>query len=200
MIQLVTQGTEFLIPLVDAKKFLRVDSDFDDALIYDFIRQAQKRVEKDICRAITINSYKYVLKCAEDKYDENLNGYNRQTDRKVVRVGQIAVLTSITTFDEDGTPTVETIGDYVFENYDQFSEIIKKDGSNFPDGSRTFSPLEIAFTAGYTEATLPSDLRIALLQIIANWYECREGLIDGSFKELPQNATAILSQYKVEQL
>jgi len=200
MIITLSRGQNFLIPLIDAKAHLRVDADFDDALIYHGISEVQKQAEDYTGRAIAINTYQYSLDELQCEHDSNLNRYNIEKDRVVIRKGFITELVSIKTFDTDGVATTETLTDYTILNYDQWSAIIRKNGADFPTGARTFSPIEIEFKAGFTQETLPFDLKQGMLQLLGQWYENRDGVQDGSIKEMPFGVTQIFKRYRLESI
>jgi len=196
MIQLITKGTDLLVTLDEAKSHLRIDGTYDDTKVTSLIKIAQDHAERYTSRAINLSDYKYIETRDSNDYDRVYNKFN--VDKRSLRVGKITELTSIKTFDTEGTETAETLSEYQLENYDQYSDIIQKDGSAFPTGSRTYAPLEIEFKAGYTASTLPDQIKLAILELVALWYENREGMTDGSVKEVPHNITIFLDQFRIE--
>lgn len=208
MIVLVTRPNDYyLIPLIDAKRHIRVDADFDDSVIYGLILIAQDFVERKTGKAVFLSDYKYFPDNGVLDYDFRNNPciisggvsgtVNVGQNKITVRKGVVTELVSITTYDTDGTPTVETLTDYTFNTFDQYTDIIRKDGTAFPVGTRTYNPLEVVFKAGYTEGTLPLDLKQAMLELIALWYENREGVTPGSLSEVPHSIKAILKRHKL---
>ena len=200
MIRLLSRPDDYyLIPLVDAKRHIRVDADFDDGKIFDLILQAQDYVELYTGIAVFLSNYQYSPTGEADYgYRDNATAFAsffNICDRIVLRKGEITEIVSIKTFDTDSTETAETLSDYTFINYGQYSEIIRKDGTSFPVGDRTYNPLEIEFKAGFTQATLPLNIKLAMLELIGLWYEVRDSILTGS--ETPFGVKNKLMKYKL---
>lgn len=195
MIQLITKDTSLLVSLSEVKSHMRIDGTYDDTYIQSLIVMAQQRVQTYTSRPINENTYKYIESTNGYDYDYAYNKDNY--DRKSLKVPNITTLTSIKTFDTSGVETSLSTDDYAIENYKQYSDIIRKDGSEFPLGSRTYAPLEIVFKAGYTSSTIPEELKLAIMQIISGWYENREGVSSGGITVIPNNCIDILYQWRV---
>jgi uncharacterized phiE125 gp8 family phage protein len=63
-----------------------------------------------------------------------------------------------------------------------------------PDG------VSVTFTAGYGTAPegVPADIRLAIMQTVATWYEHRETVIERhSIARIPDTADAILARYRI---
>ena len=200
MIRLLSKPDDYyLIPLVDAKRHIRVDADFDDGKIYDLILQAQEYVELYTGVAVFLGNYQYTP-TGEQDYDGRYNptiidSVYSVYDRVTIRKGTITEIVSIKSFDTAGTETAETLTDYTFINYNQYSEIIRKDGSSFPLGARTYNPLEVEFKAGFTQATLPLNIKLAMLELIGLWYEVRDSILTGT--ETPFGVRNKLMKYRL---
>lgn len=190
MIQLKTKAETLLINLSEVKAHLRITHISEDNLITNYIKEAQNFIESYISRALTINTYVYT-------YDQLNCQDNLPTDRVKVRVGKIKTLESVKTYDSDNTETVETIGDFIFINFDQYSYILTKDSSDFPIGDRDYNPLSVEFTAGF-DTDLPFDLRQAILKLVANYYEYRESFSPEKMTEIPSGLENILNKYRIE--
>lgn len=194
MIRKTVKGDDFLIPIVDVKAHLRVDSSFDDSIIYQIMRAAQDYAEQFTGRAMPISTFEFT----HEGMFQQLGSCD--LDRITIRKGEITQLVSCNTYDQAGAATAINVNTFDIINYDQYSEIIRKDGSDVPRGTRTYRDFVLTFKAGYTEATLPLSLRLALLELMNFFYECRDGLADGSVTTPDHTIRAKLVKFRLETL
>ena len=191
MIDLVERSEELAVTMLEAKTHLRVESSEEDAYIWGLIMQAQKQAEDWTGRSIGVHTFDYYPARDPDAiYLERLE--NDIMSRIVVRKGLVTEIVSIDTYDKSGVETSVSLDDYDFFNSDQTSVILKKDGERFAYGTRDYRDVIVRFRAGYTEDTIPETLRLAVLQLIAFYYENRgEG---GSDANLPESIKTLLRQ------
>lgn len=200
MLTVVSKGDGFVIPLIDVKAHLHVDSNFEDSGIYQYIQAAQDNARRFTGRAIVIETYEFTPTADPTRacYERN---FTCQADRLNFRVGSITEIVSINTYDKDGVPTVVSISGYAIKNTDQYSLLIRKDGQDVPRGTRSYDDLVIQFKAGYTEATLPFGLREAILMLIGFYFENRDAMVDAALSDPPTiGIRQMLQKFKLEQI
>ena len=191
MIQLTQKSSDLLVPLVNAKLYLRVDHSSEDTLITSLIKSVQEYMESYTSRAITNNTYKYI-------YDFKVGEYFGVFIK--TRIGLISSLDSIKTYNSDQTETTYQATDFVYINDNQESKIIKKDGTVINIGDRFYAPLEIIFKAGFSTSNIPNDLMNCILKLLAHWYEYRESISPENMQDIPNSAINILNKYRIELL
>ncbi len=175
------------VSMADMKNFLRVDSSDDDVLIASLITAARIYIETSIGKILITESWSYF----KDRWPGN--GIIHLPLSPLQSVEEIRL------HDEEGAYEVLEADDY---EVDVVSPVprIKLSQSTTPSGlPRTLNHVEVQFVAGYgsAEADVPADLRQALLILAAHWYEQREPIgFGGSFNEIPNTISAILSNYK----
>lgn len=145
-----------LLELQDVKDWLRVASDDDDALIQGLIDGAQRRYE----------------------------GPSGVLGRTLVRqawTGRIEEWPSCITSMEIPLPPLVSVDEVRVDGtaVDASTYSVFGVGSDLipakikPTGDWAGSEVEIDFTAGYEAGSLPASLKVALLQVIAGWYDNR---------------------------
>lgn len=198
MLNSISKAEGFLIPLIDVKEHLRVDADFDDSKIYQFIQAAQDNVRRFLNRALAIETYEYSPSTDQIRLGIE-TAFSCASDRLTFRVGFITELVSIKTYTAAGVETSYDITLFAIKNNDQFSEVIRKDGSDVPRGTRSYDDLVVQFKAGYTEATLPFGLRQGILMLIGFYYENRDAMVDASLIDPGTiGIRQILQKYRLE--
>ncbi|GAG36785.1 unnamed protein product, partial [marine sediment metagenome] len=90
-----------------------------------------------------------------------------------LRKGQITSVTAIDERSRDGLDVAYDLTDIEVENYKQRSDIYLK-GAYFSMGTHPIRPFVVTFIAGWTKETIPSDLKMAIMQLALYWYENRE--------------------------
>ena len=113
------------------------------------------------------------------------------TEMMRMPLGPVGNVLGVTLTLEDGTTRTIPDGDYIMLSSDDLYVI------RMPDVRlRAVRPVEIVYTAGFTE--LPKALRQAMLLLIAHWYTNREAVITGNVAaaEVPVAARTLLNQYK----
>jgi hypothetical protein len=73
-------------------------------------------------------------------------------------------------------------------------------GNYWPSVLYQPNAVQIHFTAGFSAdgSKVPSALKMAIQQCVANWYENREAAMPGTYNELPMHTRALLYAWKVE--
>lgn len=171
------------LTLAEAKAFLRVDDNAEDALIATLVSAARLHVESVGGRALLAQSWRVVL----DRWP---------ADRRVMLpVAPLLALTGITAYGADGEPH-----EIALAQIDRTASelLLPKVVAGMPE-LRERQGLEIDYVAGYgTEpAEVPADLRQALLALVAHWFEHRDAVITaGTGAVVPAGFDRLLAPYR----
>lgn len=159
-----------------AKAFLRVDVDTDDALIDNLVKSARIMCETETG-----------LQLITAEYTWKLDGFPRGYvfDLPVTPVQSVDSISYI-----DASGTSQSLATTVYQS-DVSGEIARvglKSGQVWPStASDTFNTVTITFTAGYGDASadIPQSLRDGMAMIIAHWYENREAVSEATKIPVP---------------
>lgn len=203
--KLVTAPSIEPVTLTEAKAHLRVDGTDEDTYITTLITVARRWCENYTGRSFISQQWDLFLSCFPS-------------------CGEIRLprpdLLSISTFtyrDSAGTATSWTVsgdpssrdlvsGSTTMAHIDTSSEpgrIVLAYGQSWPTATlRTASPIAIRYTAGYgtTEASVPDDLKHAILLIVGAHFNNREAVVIGDKaaidgKIVPFAALALMADY-----
>jgi uncharacterized phiE125 gp8 family phage protein len=176
VIKLITPPISEPITLQEAKDYLRVDFNNDDALISTLITAARQFIEKLTRRSIAVATWEMSL-------DEFPQG------EIIIPLPPLKTINSIS-YIKDGTP--QTFNDYEVDDYSQPARI----KGEWPETDNVLNAVKINFDAGYD--TVPEPLKQAILLLISHWYENREPVTtNGSPANIPFTIDALVSQYKI---
>lgn len=174
------------ISVSEAKAFLRVDGDDENALIGSLITTARSLIERTLGLALITQSWSYFL----DAWPGSLC--------VVLPIAPVQSVTAIKLYDSSGTPTALGTASYSADVLSQPARIALQAAAP-PVVMRPLNAIEIDFTAGYGDGAdaVPSPLRQALLLLVAHWYERREPVtIDGTPLEVPYTVAGLLAPYR----
>lgn len=181
---------EALISLVDAKAWLRIDSDItaDDTLVQALIDAAVDSCEKHTNRvfvARTIDGFFGGLSVS--KYYE--------WPYLSIRRSPLGTISAVYNF-VDGDYAVVDVGDYEIQESNAFTRVMFTEIPSVD--TDVVYPFKVTFTAGYgTAADVPEDIVLAVKQMISFWYENRGDVAPDGKRGLPMETKAILAQYKI---
>jgi len=176
-------GTSVL-PLADAKTWLRVDSDDEDALITALIDVSVGAVQSYIGKAMAqITDFEFYL---PDFINTNLP------------VGPLTAISSIKYHDQGNVEKTLDASLYWFEagNPTQPKIFFKQPLPDVYDYRA--QPVTIECTVGYKASSLPHAIKHAVRLLLSQYYDQRENFIVGTIvsKELPNGIKALLSPYR----
>lgn len=150
-----------VIGLEEAKLYLKVDTNDDDALICSLISVAEDTVEKLTGRKLLTSDFAYVLDIPHDHI--------------LIPYSPLQEITKIEIVALDGTITEVDPAIYVVDiSQDQMGRIWLKPGCSWP-AHRGFASFIITGKAGYgdTADKVPTPLRQAILITLGTMYEQR---------------------------
>jgi uncharacterized phiE125 gp8 family phage protein len=184
---LVTPPAAEPVALADAKTFLRIDHDDEDALVGTLIAAARLHVEAAIRRVLVTQSWRLVL-----------DGW--PASRTVeIPLSPVASIDAVTIYDGAGDPTVLEASAYAADVSSFPARLLIRDSVS---PGAAFNGVEIDFTAGYGDpADVPAPLTQAILQLVAHWYETREPVaFGGPVSEVPSTVVALIAPYRAVSL
>lgn len=171
------------LTLAQAKAYFRVDHDAEDALIADLIASARGLVEDYLQRCLITRRLIERL----DRWGDRV-----RCGAFVMKRPDVQTIHTIKTYDANGGAQIFNPSLWRLDAASAPSRILLN-GGGFPIPSRTRQGIEIDFSCGYGDAPedVPAPIRNALLILIADHYERREG--DSDF--IPANARTLLLPY-----
>lgn len=174
----------------EVKNYLKVDDATDDALIAAMLKAARQAVESR-------QNISTLTKTIVQKLERFPSSYKVATDyENVIKllVYPVVSVSSITYLDENGV--LQTLAQNLYE-VDTYRGIIGEAvDQDFPDTYLSLNDVTITYTAGFgTAATdCPSDIRIAVLKLIANMYDNR----GDSVYKMPTASDVMLNRHKYD--
>lgn len=174
----VTQPTDTIVSLVEARDHLRVTHDQDDAYIETLIATATAFIEGPTGAGIAVLPAQWRLSMDGLPRCFNIDLCPVQTV-DAITVDGVEVDESAYSVDPDSVP-VRIVGEYA------------------PTAYVGNGKVKVTFTAGYSD--VPADLKHCALLIIGHLYENREAAVAGGTSmevtEVPFAVNAILSRYR----
>lgn len=176
------------LSLADAKAFLRIDHDHDDAIISALIASARGQVEALTRSALMTQVWRLVLDAWPCE------------GRITPRFGPLRAVNAARVYDAAGHASSIDTGRFVV---DAASGVIVSPGWSLPVPGRARAGIELDIAIGFgpTAADVPDVLRHAIRVLVAHWYDNR-GLaaIGASVAMLPGSVSAMIANYRVVSL
>lgn len=205
------------ITLAEAKAYLRVTGNAEDALITGLIAAARATCEKHTNRAFITQTWELVLDqfpCGPkggpgDWWDgvrevaiSTVYGEKRFIDLPVC---PLISLESLTTYDVDDAAAVFDISNLVVSRDRTPGRIALKTGAVWPIATRGADAIKIVWKAGYgdTADTVPAPIRQAMKLLISHFFEFRQPVElakAGGALEMPWSVDALLGPYVVRRI
>ena len=188
-----------ILPLADVKAFLRIDGTDDDPLLTMLINSAVESAEKYLARALRRQTLELTLDgfpFADDEALARLGPGVHQVALSYV-IGDVegidlpyppvASVTSITTFNTANASAVFSSAAYLLDGF----RITLNRGYTWPTDLRDRAAVKVRYVAGYGQATLPSSIKLAMMQHLVAMYECRTGC------DIPAAARGMMDAYRI---
>lgn len=171
--------------VADAKSFLRVEHDDDDALIASLIASARGQVEALTRRGLITQTWRLVL----DRWPPD--------GRIAPRLAPLRGVTAARIFDAADNAIAIDEERFVV---DAAANVIAAPGWSLPMPGRDVAGVALDVTVGFGDAAsdVPDVLRHAVRTLVAHWYDNR-GLvaIGASVAMLPGSVSAMIASYRV---
>lgn len=169
------------ITLAEAKAFLRLDAETEDAFVASLITTSRLHIEAALGLALITQSFTLAVK-SDPRRTIQISVYPLQS------VDAIRVSAS------DGVATDLDLHAVEIDAMDRPARVV------LPAGAAPSScKVEVDFTAGFGDAAadVPEPIRHALLLLIAHWYENREPVSVGSAAaKIPAMISELLAPYR----
>ncbi len=171
--------------LAEAKQFLRVAHDDDDAVITFLIAAARGQVEAQTRRGLIAQTWRLV----RDTWPEN--------GRIALRIGPLRSIVAARVYDAAGNAGAIDVGRFVL---DKSAGAIASPGWSLLQPGRSVAGIELDVEIGFgtTATDIPQVLRHAVRSLVAHWYDNR-GLIaiGGQVAAMPGSVNAMITSYRV---
>lgn len=173
------------LSLADAKGFLRVEHDADDAIITSLVSAARNHVEALTRCALIAQTWRLVL----DRWPDG--------GRIKLRIGPLRSLAAVRVFNAAGEASTVDPEAFVI---DRAAGVIAAPGWSLPPPGRSVAGIELDIEMGFGET--PSDVPPRLLQairmLVAHWYENRGLIAIGqSVAIMPASVNAMIASHRV---
>lgn len=175
------------VSLSDVKAHLRLSQNDDDALLGTLISAARRRIEAETGRALIAQGWS----CYLDDWPG--------TGLVDLPVAPLIAVTGVTVYGDDDTPASIDPAHYYVDTVSLPPRLALRGSRVWPPPGRAANGIEIALTAGFgtTAASVPDDLRNAVMQLVAHLYENRG---TGEEPSLPLTIAAAIARYRVVRL
>jgi uncharacterized phiE125 gp8 family phage protein len=170
----------------EAKRFLRAETDDDDAVIASLIAAARSHVEAMTRCALIAQTWRFVL----DQWPKN--------GRVKPGRGPLRALTAARVYDSAGIATPIDAGTFVL---DKAAGVIVSSAWVLPGRASAGIELDIEIGFGAAVSDVPDVLRHAVRTLAAHWYENRSLIAIGqSVAMMPASVSAMIASYRVHSL
>ncbi len=207
---LITPPSVEPVSLTEAKDQLRISHGDEDTLITGYIEAARTVIEEHTGLALINQTWRLSLDRIPSEGEEPWwNG---------VREGALSELTSPVRFIE--LPRAPLISVTSFMSYDEADNsqaftgfytdtssrpgrVSLRSGGVWPSPTRGVNGIEITYVAGFGNAasSVPADIKIAIRQLVAHYYENREVQdFDPATAEVPLGVRSVMKRRKIAKL
>jgi hypothetical protein len=196
-VAVVTAPAAPVIPLDEAKAFLRVDGPHDDLIIAQLIGAAYDAAVRYTARSLLPTGLRLTLdgppganRDALDMLGEGMHEVSvpHLVGGREIELprGPVTAVDLITVYFRDGSSDTFDAANWFLDNAGD--RLVLEDGAVWPTDLRRRGALRIDYTAGFD--TLPEPVRTAILQHLTVMYECRTAC------EMPDGCKGLLSSYR----
>jgi len=184
---LTTAPATLPVTLAEVKRQMVVDFDDDDDLITDYITEAVSHFD----------GYAGILGRAliNQVWTQTYSKWSRCLRLPFPDVSSV----TITYSDTAGDDQVVSTDDYEILEDAKSAYVRFKDTFTSPSlEDDVAAPISIAITTGYgaAESSVPAGIRSAIKFTVAQWYQNRDGLVEGAKKGVPNGAEIMARKYK----
>ena len=203
-ITVVTEASSDPLEVKDVKNFLRLDESDDEIYVRSLIRAATEYVESS-CNLSLMNrtlklSLDYLSEIDLPLWEGTRMGPDITIRKTIIKLPQspISSVTSIYTFDDQGTSTEFASSKYYVDTQSKPARVILRSGQTWPTGLRVGNAVEITYVAGYgtSPRQVPEQIRLAMMNYIAFMYEHRGDFERSPPPSMPSVIDVLLQQYR----
>jgi uncharacterized phiE125 gp8 family phage protein len=167
--------------VTEAKAFLRVEHDDDDAIVASLIAAARGQVEALTRRALLTQTWRFVL----DRWPAD--------GRLCLRMGPLRSVMAARVYDHAGNASAIDLERFVV---DAAANVVASPCWALPAPGRATAGIELDLQLGYgaLAGDVPDPLRHAVGMLVAHWYENRAAI---GVAMLPAGVGALIAPYRV---
>jgi uncharacterized phiE125 gp8 family phage protein len=176
------------VTLIAAKAHLRVEISDDDDLIGALITAARVHVEVATRRVMITQSWRIY------RDDWPPSG---MID---LRITPLQSVDAVIVYDISGNPTTLPPGAYQVDKTSVPARLVLKQPITTVAPGQLINGIEIDVTAGYglSGASVPQPLQLAMMMLVARWYETRDGTAIGTIPaSIAQGFDALIEPFRV---
>lgn len=175
--KVTTAAAAAVISTADMKAFLKVDSSSEDAMIDVLIAAATHHAQNYLEQA-------FITQTITEKFDS--------FDAFRLSVHPVASVEEVAYLDSAGDEQTLDSSVYVADTYSRRAVIELANGQTWPTALAQRNAVSIKYVAGYgaAGANVPADIRLAIMQIVADAYNNRQDDV----KEIPTSSKYLLDR------
>lgn len=171
------------VSLEEAKQQVRVDCADEDGLIGAYVTAATEAASDRLQRALVPAQYRLTLDAFPAGAIELL-------------LPPVTSVQSVTYVDDDGVTQTMAAQDYYLDAVSEPARLLPAVGTSWPETLARVNAVQVEYTAGYAEGTLPSPIKSWILLATGDLYEQRTRSAEKPV--VPQNfADSLLDTYKI---
>lgn len=194
---LFTAAASEPVTTAEAKSYLKVDFDSQDANIARLVSAARGYCEKRRDAQFVTATWDLTLDrfpSLNDRAGCDLNYPDFDRDAIQVWREPLRSVTSITYVDADGATQTLATAAYQVDTKSRVARIRPAYGYTWPTVRQQMNAVTVRMSLGYGDAVdVPSDFRLAILLLVAHWYRNPEAVITGTIAtELELSVNALL--------
>lgn len=180
------------VSLSEAALHCRIDSTTDHPALQAMIRAATKAAEQYLGRPILTRTYRQYF------------DFWPCGNALELRRSPLVSVTHVKTYDDADTATTFASSNYFVDSVSQPGRIVLRSSASWPMALRVANSIEVEYRAGYgtDPASVPADIRQAVLMLTANLYEHRGETVTGSMPDTTarEGAFDLLGMYREYQI
>ncbi len=171
------------VSLADAKDHVRISHTNDDTYITALIAAARRTIESRTSLCMIQQGWSVFF----DRWPYN--------DSVTIPLDPLIAITDIVLHGEDDTPATLDPAHYFVDKVTWPSRVVLRHGRSTPQPGRVANGIEVKVTAGYgtTAASVPQELKQAVLLTVAAWFANRGEEQGGT---LPVMARGLIQPYR----
>jgi len=168
----------------EALAHCRIDHSDDNAMLLRLIAAARRRVETTLRRSLMPQT----LRLSLDAFPAGAILLPRPP---------VTAVTTVAYTDLAGDS--QTLADYQLDTEREPARLLPAYGDCWPGARDQANAVQVTYQAGYATAeAVPQTIKLAILMLVAHWYEHRESAMDeGKLSETPQAVEFLLGGERV---
>jgi hypothetical protein len=209
-LKLVTAPAAEPVTLNEVKAYLRIDGSDEDTMLTTFISVARQSIEDYLNRKMITQTWDLWLDnfgselmfdslIPDGVTDGKLSEYLK-VDRAIdIPIYPLQSVTYLKTYDDAGTDTTMSSGDYIVDVYTEPGRLALKNDTSWPSTYlRPVNGIQIRFVCGYgaSGSAVPYPLKHAILEMCGKFYSAR-GCEDTTLNTV---IMSILSPYRLARI